>query len=136
MKQVSNKTVVRHLRAIAARMEDNDFTTKAEDKALRRAIDLLDADTAREKKADTAREKKKRDITVFVGCDLQGDHCLYVQEDDKYLTSHQLDTIVGEIEDLINEYIYVPADDDDGGDEDDDGETNYFGSDGVVKERL
>lgn len=40
-KQLKTSTIVRHLKAIVRHSQDNDFTTLAQDEAIRQAIELL-----------------------------------------------------------------------------------------------
>lgn len=75
-------------------------------------------------------KKPKPHITVFAGVDLQGDACLYLTKaPGEYLSLKKLDKIAPRLEALLNKGLKRPNDE---GVE----PTNYFGSDGIVKETL
>lgn len=42
MRNMQTRTILRHLKALARHLEDNDFTTDAQDRAVRAAIAMLD----------------------------------------------------------------------------------------------
>jgi hypothetical protein len=56
-------------------------------------------------------------IEVFVGCDMEGDFCLYVKRGGKYLTESQLDEFAPDLDEFLNsdkgkELLPLPEDDD------------------------
>lgn len=63
-------------------------------------------------------------ITVSVGCDMEGDYCLYIQRDGRYLSEHQMDRLAPLLDDFLNsdegQRLLPEAEDDEEDDEDED----------------
>jgi hypothetical protein len=42
-------------------------------------------------------------ITVFVGCDTEGDNCLYLHRDGEYLGAEELEEIACDLQERLNQ---------------------------------